>query len=170
MVIMAYCFRGEQMSGGQWIAKDELTIKMIGHVTRRGAILRFKTYEVALFEFYTPGRFGPSFLDKWGRFWTAELNGEQSDLGSVPPDLTWLAGAATSYPCSYAFHDIGCRFNGLYMWDGMGFVFENLRRKDIDELLPQMVRAEGAGWGESQAIYAGVRLGSRFPKLRDHYA
>jgi len=62
---------------------------------------------------------------------------------------------------SFFFHDSGYIHHGLWIQkkNGYPFHFREMTRKQVDELLRMMVRAEGAGPVQACTIYTGVRAG-----------
>ena len=86
-----------------------------------------------------------------------------SDMGSVPRlAQVFAAFGKDHYLLSYLFHDCAYTFKGLYRSDlgaRFGYEFFALTRKQADEMLYDMIRAEG-GWRiTAWAIYRAVRLG-----------
>lgn len=86
-----------------------------------------------------------------------------TDLGSVPRFLQkavpiWFDRAR--FPKSYIFHDSAYLHGGHWCGvKGHGFKFTPMTRKKVDELLRDMILAEGGSKMAARLIHAGVRMG-----------
>jgi hypothetical protein len=61
-------------------------------------------------------------------------------------------------------HDSAFTFGGLYVCrpSDTTFAFERLNRDRCNDLLAEMLAADGASWWDSWRINTGVRMGSRW--------
>lgn len=86
-----------------------------------------------------------------------------TDLGSVPRFFQkavpiWFDRAR--FPRSYVFHDSAYRHGGHWCAsNGKDFSFVEMTRKQIDQLLRDMILAEGGSKTAARLVYAGVRMG-----------
>lgn len=138
---------------GKWIHKKGFVLN--NPVNKRwGLFWRVTTWEVSINK-----EFPLTF--EWSEHsrWTCNYN-FKSDLGSIPPPLEALPGLSSSqYPCSYLFHDCGCRHGGLYH----NGIFVDLTRAQLDNMLANWwIPAEAGGILSRIVIFTGVRIGSWF--------
>ena len=104
-----------------------------------------------------------TFHDPAGIYLQPDRHGFLSDQGSIPR-LLQRYFPKDEFPRSYYMHDSCCLHHGAYFsHSGIpgSFDFYHLSRKQVDDLLRQMVRAEGGSWGRAYAIWMGVRAGAK---------
>lgn len=85
-----------------------------------------------------------------------------TDLKSTPTMLQAIAPqwfAKDGFPRSTIFHDSAYVHHGVYVSVHGVFEFRALTRKQADEMLYNMVLAEGGSKTAAMLIYAGVRAG-----------
>jgi len=85
-----------------------------------------------------------------------------TDMGSVPKTLQYIAPkwfAKDRFPKAYIFHDSGYKHGGHWLAVKGGWRFFKMTRQMVDELLLDMIIAEGGGEIAANLIYAGVRSG-----------
>ena len=86
------------------------------------------------------------------------------DFGSIPL-LAQIMAPATFSPYrfrkSYTFHDSGYRHKGLWVYDAdpARWEFRAMTRREIDDLMAVMIRAEGGRLLQAGPVWLGVRLG-----------
>lgn len=86
-----------------------------------------------------------------------------SDQGSIPHILQRYL-PKDQFPRSYYVHDSMCEHEGAYVSGSNlpgSFDFLRMSRKQVDDALRVMVRAEGGSWGRAYAIWLGVRAGAK---------
>jgi len=149
----------------QWFNTDSLLLQADGMIKRRGALAFWKRYNVRLYNVHLlcPP---PIFVYKGRGLTIEEFDG--SDLGSIPPDLQWLAGDNAAYPNSFTFHDFVIRKG--YLIDVETGKRVEFTRDEGDKLLKHMVRAEGANKYRAYKIYKGASLGSKFKWMSRRFA
>ena len=89
----------------------------------------------------------------------------RTDMGSVPRTLQFIAPRWFNrfrYPQSYILHDSGYSHHGHWVAaNGSDWHFVKMTRKQVDDLLYDMIIAEGGSHANARTIWLGVRLGGR---------
>ena len=87
-----------------------------------------------------------------------------TDLGSIPDIVSWLPGYAPNR-LAFLFHDsayntVSGRGHGLYLQTcGSGpFVFVSMSRRQVDDLMREMLIAEGVRPSAARVIWVAVRM------------
>jgi len=86
-------------------------------------------------------------------------------MGSIPLTLQSLIPvwfAKDRFPKSYIFHDSGYKNGGHWMMIDGAWLFVPMTRREIDDLLHDMILAEGGSDSAANTIWAGVRAGGYF--------
>jgi hypothetical protein len=128
---------------GYGLVKDE-------HASNGSTIYRFKLDEAAPLTYY---------CGSW--FWQPNRK-YLTDMGSIPDGLQIFPQLHKDrYLLSYMFHDCGYAFKGLHSCERVDgcYKFTPLTRAQVDEMLFDMLQAEGATWLVRWTIYLGVRAG-----------
>lgn len=81
-----------------------------------------------------------------------------SDKGSVPAVFEWLI-RDDAFLLSFLFHDSAYHSGGWYVHEANGFRFVELTRRQADDILYDMVLAEGGSVQQARLIWAAVRMG-----------
>ena len=85
-----------------------------------------------------------------------------SDLGSVPKSLQTLLPkwfAKDRYPLSYLYHDSGYKHGGHWVAAPGDWHFIKMTRKQVDNILREMIILEGGGKANARTIWLGVWAG-----------
>lgn len=134
----------------RFINKEGYSLVKDEHASNGKIVYRFKLDEVTPLTYY---------CGSW--FWQPNKK-YLTDMGSIPVALQVFPQLHKDrYLLSYMFHDSGYAFKGLYSsgrHDGQ-FTFFPKTRAEIDEMLFDMLQAEGATWLVRWTIYLGVRAG-----------
>jgi hypothetical protein len=91
----------------------------------------------------------------------------ETDGGSIPPGLRLIPLAHLdpfNFPRAYLYHDCGYQYGGRYIkyLGETDFKFRLLTRKQVDDMLDDMLPLDGATRYDVNVISAGVSIGSRF--------
>lgn len=85
-----------------------------------------------------------------------------TDMGSVPKALQLLCPkwfAKDRYPLSYIYHDSAYRHGGHWVAAPGNWHFIPMTRKQVDNVLREMIILEGGGRANARTIWLGVRAG-----------
>jgi hypothetical protein len=129
---------------------------------------KFLCWRVPLFEFTTDTS-SPLTFHLNGIAYQPDNHKLQTDGGSIPPFLWGVPGLNPwAFPRAYPFHDSGFTYGGLYIQGevaseaGCKNVFSIMSRQRLNELLSELIGADGGSWWDVARINAGVSIGSRW--------
>ena len=85
-----------------------------------------------------------------------------TDLGSVPKTLQYICPkwfAKDRYPRSYLFHDSAYKHGAIWIGVPGGWKKVKATRKEVDQMLYDMIILEGGSRANARTIWMGVRAG-----------
>jgi hypothetical protein len=126
-----------------------------------------KKYGTMIYEFTMDKAHPLTYREPGGTYYQRDNHGF-SDQGSIPKPIQ-LFISKDRFPRSFYAHDSGCLMKGAYA-SGMpdvGFDFVHLSRKQVDDMLRLMVRAEGGSALQAYLIWLGVRTAVKVGLARD---
>lgn len=101
------------------------------------------------------------YIDECGRIWRCNRH-FLTDMGSVPRAFRWLIDK-DSFIRAFLYHDDLYEHRGLWLLTGHGWALQDFNRRQADDMLYVMARAEGANKATAAAIWAAVRIGGWVP-------